>query len=130
MDLIKSVNVQDLINKDIFEDMGKQHENDLLEILDFTMQNGVPLTENQVKGWFLLNEMGLEDIALYANAIRPKMTPIKRIYEMVNKITLADRIRGNAKLSNLLKSTVPSGSQAVPSANDLQAKALKEKDLH
>lgn len=126
----KSINVQDLINQDIFEDMGKNSDNDLLEILQFTLNNGVPLKQDQVKAWFLLNELGLEDIALFANAVRPQMTPTKKIFDMVSKITLADRIRGNAKLSNLLKAQVPSGSQQMPSAKDYQAKGLKEKDLH
>ncbi|HER2162488.1 TPA: hypothetical protein VJS59_001583 [Streptococcus pyogenes] len=124
-----TVNVQDLISQDMFEkkDSGG---NDMLEVLQFTKENGVPLTEDQVKAWFLLNENGLEDIALFANAVRPQMTPMKKIFDMVNKITMADRIRGTAKLDKILKASVSNPNQSMPSANDVQAKALKEKDLH
>lgn len=124
-----SINVQDLISQDMFErkDSGG---NDMLEVLEFTKNNGVPLTEDQVKAWFLLNENGLEDIAMFANAVRPQMTPLKKIFEMVNKITMADRIRGTAKLDKILKAQVSNPNQAMPNPNDLQAKALKEKDLH
>ncbi|MBK5482939.1 hypothetical protein JFV29_13860 [Peribacillus sp. TH16] len=124
-----TVNVQDLISQDMFEkkDSGG---NDMLEVLQFTKENGVPLTEDQVKAWFILNENGLEDIAMFANAVRPHMTPMKKIFDMVNKITMADRIRGTAKLDKILKASVSNPNQSMPSANDVQAKALKEKDLH
>ncbi|HER2159128.1 TPA: hypothetical protein VJS26_001737, partial [Streptococcus pyogenes] len=117
-----TVNVQDLISQDMFEkkDSGG---NDMLEVLQFTKENGVPLTEDQVKAWFLLNENGLEDIALFANAVRPQMTPMKKIFDMVNKITMADRIRGTAKLDKILKASVSNPNQSMPSANDVQAKA-------
>ena len=129
-DLTKnSVTVQDLISQDMFE-KGENNNNEMLEILEFTKSNGTPLTQDQVKAWFLLNESGLQDIALFANAVRPQLTPMKKIFEMVNKITMADRIKGTAKLDKILKAQVASPTQAMPNANDLQAKALKEKDLH
>lgn len=124
-----TVNVQDLISQDMFEKKDSSG-NDMLEVLQFTKENGVPLTEDQVKAWFLLNENGLEDIAMFANAVRPQMTPMKKIFDMVNKITMADRIRGTAKLDKILKASVSNPNQSMPSANDVQAKALKEKDLH
>lgn len=125
----KSINVQDLISRDIFESSKPNNQNELLEILEFTQRNGIPLTENQVQAWFLLNEMGLQDIALFANAVRPMLTPTKKIFDMVNKITMADRIKGTAKLDKILKAQVSNPNAAMPSANDVQAKALREKDL-
>jgi hypothetical protein len=120
--------VQDLISKDIIESDEDKSSNDMLEILQFVKDNGVPLTNDQVQAWFLLNEMGLADIALFANAVRPLVTPNKLYFDMVNKITLADRIKGSAKLDKLLKASVASPSNQVSSA-DLQPKALREKEL-
>lgn len=124
-----SANVQDLISQDIFQSSNDNGHNDLLEILEFTKNNGVPLTEDQVKAWFLLYENGLEDISLFVNAARPMMTPTKKIFDMVNKITLADRIKGTAKLDRILKAQVANPNNTVPNANDYQPKALREKDL-
>lgn len=125
--------VADLITKDIFEDT-QSNGNEMYELLDFVKENGVPLTENQVEAMFLLNlmddgENGLNDIGLFANAVRPLMTPTKLYYDMINKITLADRIKGTAKLGNILKAQVANPSQNIPSS-ELKPKALKEKDLN
>jgi hypothetical protein len=119
--------VQDLISKDIFED-NSNDKHDMIEVLSFIRDNGVPLTDDQVQSWLLLNEFGLSDIALYMNAVRPMLTPTKLYFDMVNKITLADRIKGTAKLDKLLKASVANPSSQVSPA-DLQPKALKEKEL-
>jgi len=100
----------------------------MLQLLEFMKTNGVPLTEDQTAGIFLLNEMGLGDIGLYANSMRPEMTPTKKFFDLVNKITLADRIKGTAKLDKLLKAQVPNPNNTMPNG-DIQAKALREKDL-
>lgn len=125
--------VADLISRDIFED-SQNNSNEMHELLSFVKDNGVPLTENQVEGMFLLNlmddgENGLSDIANYANAVRPLMTPTKLYYDLVNKITLADRIKGTAKLGNILKAQVANPNNNIPSS-ELQPKAMKEKELN
>lgn len=118
--------VQNLIDRDLFES-GDVAGNDMLEILDFYRNNGVPLTTEQVEALFLLREMGLNDIAVFASAIRPMLTPVKMYHEAINKITMADRIKGTAKLDKILKAQVASPS--VPNASDYTPKAMKEKDL-
>lgn len=125
--------VADLISKDIFEE-AQNNGNEMHELLEFVKENGVPLTENQVEAMFLLNMMddgtnGLNDIGLYANAVRPLLTPTKLYYDLVNKITLADRIKGTAKLGNILKAQVANPSNNIPSS-ELQPKAMKEKELN
>ncbi|MDY8049654.1 hypothetical protein UY416_25525 [Paenibacillus polymyxa] len=78
-------------------------ENEMMQILDFVKKNGVPLTQDQVIGTLLLNEMGLGDLAGFVQVNRTIMTPVSRYFKMTDKLTLADRIKGNAKLGNLLK---------------------------
>jgi hypothetical protein len=121
-------NVTEVIYKDLFEDEAEETENDLLELLEFTRKYGVPLTDEQTKAFFLLNEFGLGDIAHYANAMRPHLTSTKQYFKLVDKITLADRIKGNAKLSNLLKANVPNPNNTIP-ASELQPKALRKSEL-
>lgn len=121
--------VQDLISKDIFEE-SKAPENDMLQILEFAKSNGVPLTDHQAEAFFLLSQFEeTADIPLFMNALRPLMTPTKQYTQFIDKITLADRIKGSAKLSNLLKAQVASASAQVP-ASEMQPKALKEKELN
>jgi hypothetical protein len=126
---MQPVKVQDLISRDMFESIESGGNNEMLEILQFIKAEGTPLTEDQIKAWFMLSEAGVEDIALFMNAVRPMTTPTKKFFDLIGKITLADRIRGSAKLSNLLKAQVTNPNNTMPSANDLQAKALKEKEL-
>lgn len=121
--------VQDIMISELLEDeQENKQQNELLELLHFTKQNGVPLKDEQVRAMFYLNEMGLGDLAQFANAVRPELTPTKKFFKLIDKITLADRIKGNVKLSNLLKAQAATPSQNMPSVND-QPKALREKDL-
>jgi hypothetical protein len=78
-------------------------DNEMLDILHFVRDNGVPLTSEQARGMFLLQEFGMADIANYVKNVRTLLTPFKKILDMVSKLTLADRIKGNAKLSGILK---------------------------
>lgn len=122
------INVQDFMMKDIFEDQEDKKNNELLELLEFTKNNGVPLTDDQVKGFFLLTEMGFNDIANYALSIRPEITTSKKFFKLIDKITLADRIKGNAKLSNLIKAQVSSPSNSLPTA-DMQPKQMSKREI-
>jgi hypothetical protein len=121
--------VTQLAFKDLMEEDKEDHQNELLELLEFTKQNGVPLTDDQVKAAFILNEFGLSDIAQFAFSIRPELTPTKKFFKLIDKITLADRIKGNAKLANLLKANVPNPNQQLPSAAEYQPKALRKSEL-
>lgn len=126
--MLKKINVQDYLTKNLMEDIDDSQNNDMLDLLEFTKNNGVPLTDSQVKGMFLLNELGMSDIANFALSIRPELTPTKKYFKLVDKITLADRIKGNAKLSNLMKAQVASGSAQVPSS-ELQPKAMTKREI-
>lgn len=123
-------NVTELVFKELLEDDIQSEPNELLQLLMYYQQNGVPLTEEQVKAMFLLKENGLGDIATFANTVRPSMTKPKFFMKLIEKITLADRIKGNAKLSNLLKANMAAG-QAVPPVNpkDYEAKAMRKGEL-
>lgn len=93
--------VQELIQKELMQEQPEQNET--LEILEFVKHNGVPLTDHQAQGLMILNAYGINDVANYVLNIRKQMTPVKRFFDMVNKLTLADRIKGNAKLAGILK---------------------------
>jgi hypothetical protein len=91
--------VQDLLTDELLN----SSSNETVEILEFIKKNGVPLTDHQVRAVFMLNELELGDIADFALSVRPLLTSTKKYFEIVNKLTLADRIKGNAKLSSILK---------------------------
>lgn len=95
------ITVQSLLSKMLLEQ--KSEDNETLQLLEFVRDNGVPITSEQAKAMFLLQEYGMSDMANYIMNVRTMMTPIKKYFEMTNKLTLADRIKGNAKLGNVLK---------------------------
>lgn len=126
------MNVTELAFHELMEEDSVQREpNEMLELLQFYRQHGVPLTQEQVKAMFIMQENGLSDIAVFVNAVRPEMTKPKKFMDLINKITLADRIKGNAKLSNLLKANVASTSAQTAQVNpkDYEAKAMRKSEL-
>lgn len=129
---MENINVTELaFNELMEEDTGNREPNEMLELLEFYRANGVPLTQDQVKSMFLMKENGLEDIAVFVASVRPHMTKPSKFMDLINKITLADRIKGNAKLSNLLKANVASTSAQTAQVNprDLEAKAMRKSEL-
>lgn len=97
------ISVQDLLSEELLSvDQGSE-TNDTLRLLEFIRDEGVPLTNAQSAGLFLLRENGLEDLASYVLNVRKRMTPTKKFMTLIDKLTLADRIKGNAKLSSILK---------------------------
>lgn len=107
--------VQEVMVSDFYEEEDEEVENnEMLELLCFMQQNGVPLKNEQVEAMFLMQEMGVGDIAKFAVDMKPKVTPFQRFFELINKITLADRIKGNAKLSGLIKAQVASANGVMP----------------
>jgi len=121
--------VADLITKDLFESDVQAGGNEMLDLIQHVQMNGVALTEDQVTAGLLLHEMGLQDIANYSMAVRPFLTPMKVIFDLINKITLADRIKGTAKLNNILKAQVANPNNTVPNANELKAKPMTDKEF-
>lgn len=105
--------VQDILQKDLLE---SSDDNEMIQLLEFHRVHGVPLTQNQVRASFILKEFGLEDIAEYVSDQRHKMTPRSIFAKVLRAVTLYDRIKGNAKLGQLLKANAnpASGQQGVP----------------
>lgn len=104
--------VQDIMIEDLLETSDDTED---LKILDFMRKNGVPMTQDQAVGAFLLQQNGLNDLAEYVMLVRPNMTPVNRYYKMTEKRTLGDRIKGNMKLSSLLKANQQqANTQGVP----------------
>lgn len=104
--------VQEVLINDLLE---TNDDNEMIQVLDFIRMNGVPLTQAQAQGMFMLQEAGIQDIGLYVQSVRAQMTPISNYFKMTDKLTLADRIKGNAKLSNLLKANAnPANSSSIP----------------
>lgn len=104
--------VQEIMIEDLLE---TNDDNEMIQVLDFVKKNGVPLTRSQAIGSFMLQEFGLDDIAGFVQTIRMQMTPTDKYFRMTDKLTLADRIKGNAKLSNLLKANAnPANQVGVP----------------
>ncbi|MGN4788619.1 hypothetical protein [Bacillus sp. BR3(2024)] len=108
------VPVQETMIEEFYEDEEEVNNNEMLELLHFMQQNGVPLKSEQVQAMFLMREMGVGDIAKFMVGMKPKVTPFQRFFELINKITLADRIKGNAKLSGLIKAQVASANGVMP----------------
>lgn len=104
--------VQDILNEDLFE---VSDDSEDLKILEFMRKNGVPMTQQQTIAAFQLEQNGLGHLAEYVINARPFMTPVSRYYKMTEKRTLGDRIKGNMKLSSLLKANQQQAStQGVP----------------
>lgn len=104
--------VQETLIADLLE---SSDDNEMIQVLEFMRKNGVPMTQSQAVATFLLQESGLDDIANFIQVVRPQMTPTSKYFKMTDKLTLADRIKGNAKLSNLLKANAnPANSAGVP----------------
>ncbi|MFD5022376.1 hypothetical protein ACFWMP_26080 [Paenibacillus sp. NPDC058367] len=104
--------VQEIMIKELLE---VSDDNEMIQALDFVRQNGVPLTTMQVAGTFQLIDAGITDVFTFINSARKLMTPTNKFYKLIDKLTLADRIKGNAKLSNLLKANAnPANSVGVP----------------
>lgn len=121
--------VQDLLTGDLLQvvedDAGK---NETVEVLEFMRDNSVPLTENQFIGLLMLQENGLTDVANLAFNGRRLVAPKRTYFDLISKLTLADRIRGNAKLSHLLKANANPANGAL-SAKDLQPQAMSRKEI-
>lgn len=118
--------VQDFMISDLLE-VEDSGSNETVELLTFLRENSVPMTKHQLQAIFMLKENGLEDIANFAYNAKRVVTPSRMFFDMVSKLTLADRIKGNAKLSHLLKANAnPAGSMKP---EDVQAKSMSKKEI-
>lgn len=120
--------VQDFLINDLLEIDDGNGKNETVELMEFIRDNSVSMSEKQVSAFFLLRENGLDDIANFAYNARKTVTPYRRFLEVINKLTLADRIKGNAKLSHLLKASAnPAGDALKP--KDVQAQGMSRKEI-
>ncbi|MEC0818889.1 hypothetical protein, partial [Bacillus atrophaeus] len=99
----KDETVQDLLIADLLETGEDEKTNETVELMHFFRKHSVPVTPDQLKATLLLKEMGLSDIANFAVDARQYVTPQDTYMKALNKLTMADRIKGNAKLGHLLK---------------------------
>lgn len=120
--------VQDLLTGDLLRVASEEGKNETVEVLGFMRDNSVPLTEQQLIGMLILQENGLTDIANMAFNAKKLVTPKRTFFDLISKLTLADRIRGNAKLSHLLKANANPASGAL-SAKEMQAQGLSRKEI-
>ena len=102
-------NVQDLMAK-ILLDSDSAAENETVQILQFVRENAVPINNDQAEAIFLLKEMGLSDIGDYVEKTRKTMMPFRSIIKFVEVLTMANRIKGTAKLNNVLKQEANPGT--------------------
>lgn len=116
--------VQDLMIEELLEedDLEEQDSNEIVEVLEFIRDNAVPLTSDQLKGIWILQEQGLGDLANFVIGSRAAVTPAKKYFDVINSITMGNRIKGNAKLSSLLKANM--------SSNPMQAYSQEMKKVN
>lgn len=93
--------VQDVMTKLLLEQ--SESDNDTVQIMEFVRDNGVPINNEQAEAILLLNEFGLNDISDYVQKVRVKMNPFRNFTKFLEMMTLAHRIKGSAKLDNVLK---------------------------
>ena len=120
--------VQDLLTGDLLHIADDAGKNETVEILEFMRDYSVPLTESQFVAMLMLQENDLTDIANFAYNGRRLVAPKRTYFDLISKLTLADRIRGNAKLSHLLKANANPANGAL-TAKDLQAQGMSKKEI-
>lgn len=120
--------VQDLLTGDLLHVAQSEGSNETVEVLEFMRDNSVPFTEDQLVGFLMLQENGLTDIANMAYNARKLVAPKRTYFDLISKLTLADRIRGNAKLSHLLKANANPAAGAL-SSKELQMQGLSRKEI-
>lgn len=120
--------VQDLLIGDLLHVADDSGANETVEVLQFMRDYSVPLTEEQLTGFLILQENGLTDIANMAYNARKLVAPKRTYFDLISKLTLADRIRGNAKLSHLLKANANPASGAL-STKEMQMQGLSRKEI-
>lgn len=124
----KEQTVQDLFIADLLESGEEEKTNETVELMHFFRKHSVPVTTEQLKATLLLKEAGLGDIADFAIDARQHVTPQDTYMKALNKLTLADRIKGNAKLGHLLKANANPANTALK-PEDVQAKSMSRKEI-
>lgn len=118
--------VQDIMIQDLLQ-TSEESSNETLDLMHFLRDAGTPLTKDQIEAIMLLEENELGDIANFAYNARRLVTPVSLFYKLLDKLTLADRIKGNAKLSHLLKASA-NPTNGIK-ADEKEAKGMKMKEI-
>jgi len=119
--------VQDYLIQDLLE-FGDEDSNETVQIAEFLRKNGTTLSKSQIEAIFLLRENGMEDIADFAFSMKAHTVKPNFFFKLLDKLTLADRIKGNAKLSHLLKASAnPAQSGLKP--DEVQAKGMSTREI-
>ena len=126
---MKNRTAQSLFNSEFLEKK-ESNSNETLDLLNFMKNESVHLTQQQLTGMMFLNEMGLTDISETVMKAKAFVTPVEILHKTIDKLTMADRIKGNAKLSHLMKTD---GSVANPAkqlkASDVQAQGMSTREI-
>lgn len=118
---------QDIFNKEFLED-DVQNSNETLDLFEFMRNQSTALNESQLKGIMLLNEMGLHDISTTVIQSKRQVTNKNIYFKLLDKLTLADRIKGNAKLSHLMKTDGANPASQLK-ASDVQAQGMNRREI-
>lgn len=101
--------LMEYLEEDFFTNNKNGSGNDVVELLDFLRLHSTPLDNSHIEATFLLRTMSLDGVVDFSDLINHVLTmkqftaSKKDYFKMIDKLTLADRIRGNAKLSTILK---------------------------
>lgn len=122
IDLVSEKTAQDVYKDDFLED-NTENSNATINVFDFLRREGTPLSHSQMNAMMLLSENGLDDIALKI-ADNRKYTMTKADYdETLGKMTLADRIKGTAKMSHLVKEGMANPAVNISNTHDQAAQS-------
>lgn len=124
MDSIFKKSVQDVATEDFLTE-DSQDSNETLQLLEFYQHNAVALTHDQLTAMMILKENKLDDLIEFALAARSHVTPASIFNKVIDKLTMADRIKGNAKLSHLMKANANPANGALK-PTDVQAESNKK----
>lgn len=124
----KQKTAQELFNVHFLE-KEEMSSNETLDLLQFMKASSTPLSQDQIKAMLLLTENGLGDLVSLVPVFREEVTPTEIYFKTIDKLTLADRIKGNAKLSHLMKSDGLANPAGSLKASDVQAQGMSRKEI-
>lgn len=119
---------QSLFNKEFLE-KDEMKSNETLDLLKFMKESSTPLSADQIRAMMLLQENELFDLAGLVPIFRTEVTPSEIYFKTIDKLTLADRIKGNAKLSHLMKTEGAGNPAGALKASEVQAQGMSRKEI-
>lgn len=126
--MIENKTAQDVFQAEFLEN-DEQKSNETIDLLEFMRLNSTHLSTEQMNSIIILHENGLDDIAQYIFMFKKYSTRQSTFMETINKLTMADRIKGNAKLSHLMKSDGLANPASSIKAQDVQAQGMSRREI-